>query len=83
MPTIPHPPPLPPTAEITFNKRNSIDQKSNNKLELNECLWAVGDPDVQRSCFFARTCRTASPKECVYLVVDPILQTGEIQFISN
>lgn len=78
MPTVPPPPPLPiSTANSTF-KRNSIDQNNNNKLEFSECRWAIDDPEVQRACFFARTCLNSSPKECVYLKVDPILQTGEL-----
>ena len=77
MPTIPPPPPLPiSTPNINF-KRNSIDQNNNNKLELNECRWAIGDPEVQKACFCSRVCQFSSPKECVYLKVDPILQTGK------
>lgn len=78
MPTVPPPPPLPiSTAAVNF-KRNSIDQ-NNNKLELSECLWAVGDPEVQRACFFARTALMESPKECAYLKVKPVLQSGKLQ----
>lgn len=80
MPTVPPPPPLPISTAAQNFKRNSIDQ-NNNKLEFSECLWAVGDSEVQRACFFARTCLRSSPKECVYLKVNPILQTGE--FLGN
>lgn len=79
MPSVPPPPPLPISVVSGFLKRNSIDQ-NNNKVDLNECLWAVGDPDVQRACFFARTCLKSSPKECAYLKVDPILQNGKLRF---
>lgn len=75
MPTIPPPPPMPNLTAGNNLKRDSIDQ-NNNKLDFKECLWAIGDPEVQRACFFARTCRNSSPKECVYLKVDPILQSG-------
>lgn len=70
------PPPLPPLTISNINfRRNSTDQ-NNNKLEINECLWAVTDFEVQRACFFSRVCQKSSPKECVYLKVNPILQTG-------
>jgi hypothetical protein len=83
MPTVPPPPPLPiSTASSFFKRSNSIDQ-NNNKLEFSECIWAVGDPEVQRACFFARTCLNSSPKECAYLKVDPILQTGELSETKN
>ncbi|CRK94537.1 CLUMA_CG008040, isoform A [Clunio marinus] len=75
MPTVPPPPPLPLSSININSKKNSIDQ-NNNKLQFSECLWAVGDPEVQRACFFARTCLHTSPKECTYLRVEPILQTG-------
>ena len=78
MPTVPPPPPLPISTACSTFKRNSTDQ-NNNKLEFSECLWAVGDPDVQRACFFARTCLHSSPKECAYLKVDPILQNGKLR----
>lgn len=81
MPTVPPPPPMPMSTLCINFKRNSItdqNNNNNNKLEFSECLWAAGDPEVQRACYFARTCLTSSPKECVFLKVDPILQTGKI-----
>lgn len=79
MPSIPPPPPIP--ALSVFLKGNSIDQNNNskfspNKVEFKVCLWALNDPEVQRACFFGRACLESSPRECVYLKVNPILQTG-------
>lgn len=79
MPTIPPPPPM----NVISNARDlksSIDRNNNlNKIEISECKWAINvEPEIQRACFFARTCEYTSPKECVYMKVDSILQTGEI-----
>lgn len=80
MPTVPPPPPMPILAAGSNFIRNSIDQNNNNnnKLDLNGCFWAVADSDVQRACYFSRTCVLSSPTECAYLKVDPILQTGKL-----
>ncbi|KAL7018593.1 hypothetical protein ACKWTF_010824 [Chironomus riparius] len=78
MPTIPPAPPLPPIS--CFIKSTFIDPNNNkfisNRVEFRVCLWAIKDPEVQRACFFARTSLDSSPKECSYMRVDPILQTG-------
>lgn len=84
MPTIPPAPPLPPIS--CFVKSNLIDQNNNkfiaNKVEFKVCLWAINDPELQRACFFARTCLDKTPRECSYMKVNPILQTGkEIRFL--
>ena len=86
MPTIPPAPPLPPIS--CFNKSNLIDPNNNNykfissKVEFKVCLWAINDPEIQRACFFNRTCLNSSPRECSYMKVNPILQTGmEIKFL--
>lgn len=79
MPSVPPPPPMPIASTAGSFQRNSIDQNNNNKLDLRECLWAVGDPEVQRACYFARTCCHSSPKECVYSRFEPRLQTGTMR----
>lgn len=79
--TIPPPPPLPIATGKSLFKR--FYDQNNNKLELNECLWAVADSEVQRACFFAKTCCQTSPNECVYLKVKPILQNGKFRLCER
>lgn len=80
MPSIPPPPPLPITTAINILKhRNSVDFNNNcgNSLIQSFAVWAFPDYSVQCSCYFSRTCVNSSPKECSYMKVTPILQTGE------
>jgi hypothetical protein len=79
MPTIPPPPPIP-LISSTLERKTSIDNNNNvNKVEINECRWAIYEPEIQRACYFSRTCEFTTPKECVYMEVNPILQTGKCQ----
>lgn len=83
MPTVPPPPPLPISTAINILKhRNSIDKNNNNDNNNSSLIikslvvWAFPDYSVQCSCYFARICVNSSPRECTYLKVEPILQTG-------
>lgn len=89
MPSIPPPPPLPITTAINILKhRNSVDLNNNKNSSSNSiiqsfAIWAFPDYAVQCSCYFARTCVNSSPRECCYLKVEPILQTGENELEKN
>lgn len=84
MPTIPPPPPplLPLKSENLKSYQNNNDSK-NLDIVFKECVWCK-DPEVKRACFFARTCCDTSPRECSYMRVKPILQSGKfICFFSE
>lgn len=79
MPTIPPAPPIP-VISISHDKYTSKDRNNNvNKVEINLCTWAIYEPDIQKSCYFARVCEFTTPKECVYMQVAPILQIGKLK----
>lgn len=79
MPTIPPPPPIQ-LMSISLDKKTVNDRNNNvNKVEINVCSWAIYEPDIQKSCYFARVCEFTTPKECVYMQVDPMLQIGEFK----
>lgn len=48
----------------------------NNQTIWDECLWARPYPDLQKSCYLARVCQYAAPKECSYYDTPAIIQTG-------
>ncbi|CAO1424634.1 unnamed protein product [Diamesa serratosioi] len=72
MPTVPPPPSLP----ISTSSRHFTRIANSNEVLLKECLWALEDLEVQKACFFSKICTLSSPKECVYLKVNPTLQVG-------
>lgn len=80
--SIPKPPPLPPSV-AKFIKAKIIDHNNNrflsNRVDFKVCLWALNDSEIQRACFFARTCLELSPRECIYMIVNPILQSGMLK----
>lgn len=52
MPSIPPPPVLPPTALISTTNRQYLKTTFPAKLDIQECLWAKDDPEVQKACIF-------------------------------
>ncbi|XP_005182979.2 actin maturation protease [Musca domestica] len=69
------PPPAPPNLLQLADKTNSHTPQR-QKPQLEECLWAVDHPELQKACFLARICTTRRPKSCTYYNVNSILQVG-------
>ncbi|XP_075148175.1 actin maturation protease [Haematobia irritans] len=69
--TIP-PPPTPPNILKCAN--NSIVRQQTPQLE--ECLWALDQPELQKACFLARICTWKKPKVCAFHNIESILQVG-------
>lgn len=46
-------------------------------LPLDECLWALHYPDLQKACFLARVCEQQPPQQCrFHSIIKSLLQVG-------
>lgn len=71
------PPPTPPNVLRCANNTSTNTVKTNHqKPQLEECLWALDHPDLQKACFLARICTIKRPKSCSYYNIASILQVG-------
>ncbi|XP_073816375.1 actin maturation protease [Musca autumnalis] len=68
-------PPAPPTLQCATNNSNDSTVKR-QKPQLEECLWSIDQPELQKACFLARICTTRKPKSCAYYNINSILQVG-------
>ncbi|XP_061395885.1 actin maturation protease [Musca vetustissima] len=68
-------PPAPPNfLQCADKSNNSTPQRQ--KPQLEECLWSIDQPELQKACFLARICTTRKPKSCTYYNINSILQVG-------
>lgn len=73
---IPPPPtilPLPQNWEVI---KQATSTALNKKPQLEECLWALDYPELQKACFLARICADIPPVKCEFHNIGSILQVG-------
>lgn len=70
---LPEAPPPPPVFLDGHKQHNSSTATKNI---IDECLWAVEQPELQKACFLARVCSTKPPKCCAFRDITSILQIG-------
>ncbi|XP_065365326.1 actin maturation protease [Calliphora vicina] len=75
LPAAPTPPPPSPTFMKCENKAISM-AVINKKPFLEECLWALEYPELQKACFLARICADRPPVKCEFYNIASILQVG-------
>ncbi|KAI9584257.1 UPF0692 protein CG33108 [Glossina fuscipes] len=59
--------------------QSEISLKSSDtciKSRIEECLWALDYPELQKACFLARICQVKPPLHCRFCNVLSILQSG-------
>lgn len=51
-------------------------EATNKTLLIEECMWAVEYPELQKACFLARICAKKPPVKCKFYNIGSILQVG-------
>ncbi|XP_037814925.1 UPF0692 protein CG33108 [Lucilia sericata] len=77
LPAAPTPPPsLSPTLIKCKNNKMFSTMAIAKKPLLEECLWAIDYPELQKACFLARICSDKPPVKCEFYNIASILQVG-------
>lgn len=76
LPTAPTPPPPISTFLKCESNKSNLKTLVNKKPLLEECLWAIEYPELQKACFLARICTDKPPVKCSFYNIASILQVG-------
>ncbi|KNC25068.1 hypothetical protein FF38_11830 [Lucilia cuprina] len=78
--SLPAAPTPPPSLSLTLIKCKSNKMfptmSMAKKPLLEECLWAIDYPELQKACFLARICSDRPPVKCEFYNIASILQVG-------